>query len=302
MQTDSMAYFHAGPISGSFTEKISEGKEEKTPVDSPSPVSDTNCRTLPEEFLLLKYGKNSYTKDGHEGEFFFSQEEADTVIEEFRNRGKDLVIDFEHQSISGTKAPAAGWIKDLRKNTEGLAAIVKYWTKEAEEFILSGQYRYFSPVLYFSGETGKATGIHSVALTNHPALHNIPSLAANDLNGSTGTLCGQDKEIFFRTHRIKNFADADKLLSYAEEIVRKEKLRIAFSRGILTENMRCWANDLLKENPALFDTWCETAPRIVPDNLYTNQAPLQERTPSPTALEKEIFSMLGLTEDKNKTL
>ena len=296
MQMDSMAYFHATLIPVSFTETISQKRKENTP---PSPVSDTNNRTLPEEILLLKYGKNSYTKDGDEGEFFFSPEDADTIIDEFHNRGKDLVIDFEHQSISGTKAPAAGWIKELRKSEEGLAGLVKYWTKEAEELILSGKYRYYSPVLYFSNGSGNVTGIHSVALTNHPALHNIPPLAASDLTGSTDTSCDREKETFFRTHRIKNFADANKLLSRAEEIVRNEKLQIAFSRGILTENMRCWANTLLKENPALFDLWCQTAPRIVPDNLYTDQARLPEEKPSPSALEKEIFSMLGLTENKN---
>ena len=299
MQTESMAYFHANPIPASFTEKHPEEGENNS---HSSPVRDTNKRTLPEEFLLLKYGKNSYTKDDHEGEFFFSPEDADKITEEFHNRGKDLVIDFEHQSISGQKAPAAGWIRDLKNKEEGLAAIITYWTKEAEELILSGKYRYFSPVLYFSGDSGNVTAIHSVALTNHPALHNIPPLAANDLTGSTNTLCGQEKEIFFRTHRIKNFADADKLLFQAEEIVRKEKLRIAFSRGILTENMRSWANDLLKANPALFDVWCQTAPRIVPDNLYTDQASLPEEKPSPTALEKEIFSMLGLTENKDGIL
>ena len=94
--------------------------------------------------LLIRYGKTAFTKGGIRGEFDFREEDADGVIREFASRGRDLVIDFEHQSLSGGKAPAAGWIGELYKNAEGLCAKVKYWTREAEKFLLNGEYRYFS--------------------------------------------------------------------------------------------------------------------------------------------------------------
>ena len=78
--------------------------------DGTSPVADTNLRTLPESMLLIRYGKTAFTKGGIRGEFDFREEDADGVIREFASRGRDLVIDFEHQSLSGGKAPAAGWI------------------------------------------------------------------------------------------------------------------------------------------------------------------------------------------------
>ena len=118
--------------------------------DGTSPVADTNLRTLPESMLLIRYGKTAFTKGGIRGEFDFREEDADGVIREFASRGRDLVIDFEHQSLSGGKAPAAGWIGELYKNAEGLCAKVKYWTREAEKFLLNGEYRYFSPTLFFS--------------------------------------------------------------------------------------------------------------------------------------------------------
>ncbi len=141
-------------------------------------------RTLPERFLLIRFGRNLYTKNGERGEFEFTPEDADKVIDDFTARGRDLVIDYEHQSLSGEKAPAAGWISRLEKTAEGILAEVKYWTREAQEFLLQGQYRYFSPTLYFSRSGKRVTAIHSAALTNHPAMHGIPALVADDLSVS----------------------------------------------------------------------------------------------------------------------
>ena len=152
--------------------------------DGVSPVTDTHLRTLPESLLLIRYGKTAFTKGGVRGEFEFTEADADAVIQEFASRGRDLVIDFEHQSLSSGKAPAAGWIGELRKSAEGLCAKVKYWTREAEKYLLNGEYRYFSPTLYFSRSGKKVSAIHSVALTNHPAMHMIPALAADDLDSA----------------------------------------------------------------------------------------------------------------------
>lgn len=134
----------------------------------------------PDSLLLIRYGKTSYTKAGERGEFEFTEEDANKVIADFTSRGRDIVIDFEHQSLSGEKAPAAGWIDELLKTTEGLLARVKYWTDEATEYLKKGEYRYFSPTLYFSRSGRNVSAVHSVALTNHPAMHNIPALVADD--------------------------------------------------------------------------------------------------------------------------
>ena len=139
-----------------------------------------NERTPPETFLLLKFGGNVYTKDGKEGGFDFDDASADAMIAEFNSRSRDLVIDFEHSTLTGGEAPAAGWIDRLEKSSEGLCAHVKYWTDKAKEYLTKGEYRYFSPTLLF-GRGGKTPGaLHSVALTNHPALHGVDALVAND--------------------------------------------------------------------------------------------------------------------------
>ena len=140
--------------------------------------------TLPEEFLLLRYGENAYTKNGLEAAFCFSEADAKNVLSEFNRRGRDLVIDYEHQSLSGEKAPAAGWIDQLILSAEGLSAHVRYWTEEAAAMLLRGEYRYFSPTLYFSRSGKNVSSLHSVALTNHPAMHGIPALTADDADSA----------------------------------------------------------------------------------------------------------------------
>lgn len=132
----------------------------------------------PKSFLLCPYGEQHYTKDGKEDAFRFSPESADRVIREFHSRARDLVIDYEHQTLTGGKAPAAGWISDLEKTEKGLAAKVNYWTDAAADLLQKREYRYFSPTFLMSGK--EVTALHSVALTNHPAMHGVAALAAKD--------------------------------------------------------------------------------------------------------------------------
>ena len=327
------AYFYAWELPFPPQETAENPPEKKK--ENVSPVSDRNERKLPEEILLLRFGKNAFTKGTQEGEFPFAPEDADAVIKEFSRRKKDLVIDFEHQSVQCAKAPAAGWIKELVRTEEGLLARVKYWTKEAEELILSGKYRYFSPTLYFSADGTKVVSLHSVALTNHPALHGIPALAADDLAGAVPqeipetqtvpaeepaspekTLADAEKDeaengvpalladlrkkeeewaSFLKKHACSTFADVEKCLDEARNVVLADKVRDALEKGKLTEHMRSWGEALARTAPELFDAYVKSVPRLVPDNAFTDQAlPLPaERVSDPE--EEEIFAMLGLS-------
>jgi len=180
--------------------------------------------SLPEDFLLIRYGKNEFTKEGKTGSFEFGEADADLVIRDFASRGRDMVIDYEHQSLTGDKAPAAGWIDSLTKCAEGLMAHVKYWTDEAARFLAAGEYRYFSPTLYFSRSGKNVSAVHSVALTNHPALHNIPALAADDLaaeEGEAGTEETAPKSsLLTGLLQLMDLPEADLSEADAEEAVR----------------------------------------------------------------------------------
>lgn len=274
----------------------------------------------PEEFLLLRYGKNVFTKSGEQGEFEFNEADADLVIAEFASRGRDLVIDYEHQSLGREKAPAAGWIDALKKSAQGLIAHVKYWTNGAARAISELEYRYFSPTLYFSEDGQRVAALHSVALTNHPALHGVPALAADDLeeelirlmdlspvdlaDSSLHDVCCTRIGELVRLEKDltgwlaeQGFED---LTAVKHELTRSKCAALvseAFRDGKLTESERHWAETFAAADPAAFRAWCLGAPRRIPDNHDTQEREPQQKSATPGATESQILHLLGLDEE-----
>ena len=144
-------------------------------------------------FLLLRYGETQYTKDGKRAVFAFAEKDADAVIADFKQRGKDLVMDYDHATVKGGMAPASGWITNLTKEADGLFADVE-WTEEAKQRLEKREYRYHSPVIYF-GKDGHPRALHSVALTNHPAMHQYPALAADDIENTNNPNPNKEKRM-----------------------------------------------------------------------------------------------------------
>ena len=85
-----------------------------------------------------------------------------------------MVIDYEHQTMTGAEAPAAGWIKELDAREDGLWARVD-WTPNAYDRIMNREYRYISPVIELDDERN-FTGLLNVALTNYPAINDLNPL------------------------------------------------------------------------------------------------------------------------------
>ena len=165
-------------------------------------------RELPEQIPILRFGKNTYTKlTSGNADFDFTEKDADTVITEFSRRKLEIPIDYEHQTLSGVQAPAAGWIDKLEKTKDGLIAKVKYWTETAKKYLTNGEYRYFSPVIKFSRTGRNVSGLHSVALTNNPALDDIPALVADELSGNEDNQqLNKDKEMIILGKLLKMFS------------------------------------------------------------------------------------------------
>ena len=99
--------------------------------------------------------------------------------------GVDLVIDYEHQTDyakeNGKPAPAAGWIKKLEARADSIWGMVE-WTEKAKAHFGDKEYRYLSPTFYHTKD-GHVTRIVRAALTNNPAIHELPALANNQPNG-----------------------------------------------------------------------------------------------------------------------
>ena len=132
--------------------------------------------------LIAPWGEVESTQ----GNFVVDQEALDATIEQFRQHGTDLPIDFEHQTLGGPYtspdglAPAAGWIKDLvGVATVGLMARVE-WTAVGLEHLQKRQYRYLSPVALIRKSDRRLVGLHSAALTNKPAIVGMEALVNRD--------------------------------------------------------------------------------------------------------------------------
>lgn len=122
------------------------------------------------------------------GEFLVDQAAAQEILKWWSGRKNDLVIDYEHQTLSGQEAPAAGWIKELVwRGQEGLWARVE-WTPRARQYIANREYRYLSPVVLVRRSDGRAVALHSAALTNTPAVDGMVPIVNKEEVESMGVL------------------------------------------------------------------------------------------------------------------
>lgn len=136
---------------------------------------------VPEVIQLLPFGKITSTK----GDFNVDEESYRLMNSAMSTHGVDIVIDYEHQTLSGGKAPAAGWIKELILTSSGIDARVE-WTKEAGDYLSSKQYRYTSPVLLARRGDNKAVKLLSLALTNSPAIDGMTPIINSDFYDDEG--------------------------------------------------------------------------------------------------------------------
>jgi phage I-like protein len=137
--------------------------------------NQNQASNLPEWIRVLPLGKVELA-DQREP-FTVDEASLNSMVTAFRSRGIDLVIDYEHQSLNGERAPAAGWIKDLEARDDGLWALVD-WTQQAADYLAQREYRYFSPVLRLDPETRRPTALMHLGLTNVPAINHLPPLVA----------------------------------------------------------------------------------------------------------------------------
>ena len=99
------------------------------------------------------------------------------VLERARARRNDTVIDYEHQTLTFGKAPAAGWFHDLAyRQGEGLFITDARWTETARQHLQEKEYRYISAVFTFDPDTGAITRILHAGLTNHPAVDGMADI------------------------------------------------------------------------------------------------------------------------------
>lgn len=129
---------------------------------------DVEVAGAPEIISVLPLGHVVSQK----GEFDVDEESFREMKAQIAQRGVDLVIDYEHQTLKGVQAPAAGWVKELVLKDGHIQARVE-WTPAATEYLQNREYRYLSPVVTVRKVDSLATGLHSLALTNTPAIEGM---------------------------------------------------------------------------------------------------------------------------------
>lgn len=244
---------------------------------------------LPSRILVTPWGEI----ESSAGPFVVDDEAARETIAAFARHGTDLPVDYEHQTLGGPysspsgQAPAAGWIKALTAvspeqagdgqspGEPGLWADVE-WTDEAKEKLRSRQYRYLSPVALVRRGDRRLVAIHSVALTNKPAIVGMRPVVGSDASVSPAdqapsSPAGELRELL---EVDQTAADEVVLVAAAERIrtlQRAEALRQASDRvgkamtaGKLGAAQRDWALSLALRDPAEFDRWEAAAPVLVP--------------------------------------
>ena len=151
---------------------------------------------VPEVIRLLPMGHVASTK----GEFDVDDGSVQDIIQHFKDRKLDLVIDYEHQTLQDVQAPAAGWIKDIYQEGKAIVGKVE-WTPKGREYIANKEYRYLSPVVLVRKSDNKAVVLHSAALTNTPAINGMfPIVNSDDLGGFV--IEGEKKENMMELNKL----------------------------------------------------------------------------------------------------
>jgi phage I-like protein len=131
---------------------------------------------VPNEIQVIPAGHHTTPK----GDFLCDEESAALVLNAFAGRQNDMVVDYEHQTLEGCEAPAAGWIKSVKglvnKGSEGIWAVGVEWTDRAKQYIANREYRYLSPVFLVRKTDRRVTELVNVALTNQPNIDGMVPL------------------------------------------------------------------------------------------------------------------------------
>ncbi len=130
----------------------------------------TDAGQAPEWIRLLPKGWVKSTR----GDFLVDDQALQSILAAHTARGIDVVVDYEHQSLpefrspDGT-APAAGWVKDMEARDDGLWGRMD-WSPRGAAFVANKEYRYHSPVPLVDNASRRAIALHSIGLTNDPAI------------------------------------------------------------------------------------------------------------------------------------
>ena len=190
----------------------------------------------PETISVLPLGHVLSSK----GDFDVDEESFRAMKDQIAQRGVDLVVDYEHQTLKGCEAPAAGWVKALKLEDGAIKADVE-WTERGAEYLKNKEYRYLSPVVNVRRSDNKAIGLHSLALTNTPAIEGMTPIV-NSQNFEGGSI---------NMEFIKKLAEMLGLGEDATEEQVLESLKACLAENKSLKDAQQPSNDVVIANKAV---------------------------------------------------
>ncbi len=223
-------------------------------------------------FLLIPFGEVKVDRPVSGEGFVFTEAHARSAKAWFDRIGRKLAIDYEHQSFdqlntrSDGLRPAAGWIGGLEVRSDGLWATDVTWTPRAAELLRSGEYRYFSPVIYWTDEARTdVAALGPVALTNDPAMRGVPPLAARSAGEEAGALDTSD--LAEGRGPVAVPVGAGELTALRQELLRRDAdafVERGMSAGkIVASTREDWRDDYLRDGAAA-EARLARAPVVLP--------------------------------------
>ncbi|HVJ50050.1 phage protease [Desulfitobacterium sp.] len=243
----------------------------------------------PKQIKLLPLGLVKSQK----GDFLVDGESYSSILKRFKDRRLDIPVDYEHQTLLNVQAPAAGWIKEISLKSDGIYANVE-WTLKAEDYLKNKEYRYLSPVVSVRTQDRKALLLHSVALTNTPAIDGMTAVVNADKAKieppkADEQSAAENPEKFIRglkdmlqlpdiallsdienriSELLKNQValklEVDTMQFEAHKLHVEETVTHALKTGKLLPYQRDWAFRSAMSDLSDFTLWLKGAPQVVP--------------------------------------
>lgn len=294
-------------------------------------VSERMCFTLEhglcgedggaaDDVQLLPYGE---VRPKGKTEFVVDDEAKEMILAAFLAGSTDLVIDYEHQSLSGSEAPAAGWVKELvDRGEDGIWAKVT-WTERARGYLESREYRYISPVVLIRKSDGRAVELLGAALTNLPAIDGMVPVANSSAHpDGADTIDGADYRTMYgsvmgllglgeddgpdaagmavaalsRPDGFVSVAEYDAAVEGLKDTLRSREadamIREALTDGRLTPPMLGWAREYAAADIEGFTAFLKTACPVVPLSSLQGVA-----THVVDAGQRRVNGLLGISDD-----
>lgn len=150
-----------------MTDALSHSDETRRAVCLELPAPDGDG-AAPEWIMLIPAGAEIVARDGRR----WANPDPDAVVCETRALARDLVIDWEHASETrgraGERTPAAGWIQEVERRTDGSIWGRVAWTAEGARDVAGRAYRYFSPAFDFGRQDRRVRRIVGGGLVHFP--------------------------------------------------------------------------------------------------------------------------------------